>query len=204
MLTNPPIASWHNEWIHTFPNPPLTEEEYLSIERQAAGKSEFHDGQMFAMAGGSPNHSLLANRIGSILDRQVPGGCRVYNADLRIHIPASGFYTYADGSVICGELQLSSDQQDNFLNPLLIVEVLSPSTEGYDRGKKFELYRTVQSLREYLLVHQDRRHVEHYSKQDDGSWLLRDHAGDSAIVHVARLGLQIKLSDLYAVAIRSE
>jgi len=182
----------------SLPAPPLTEEEYLRIERQAETKSEFHDGQMFAMAGGSLNHSLLANRIGALLDRQVPPGCRVFNADLRINIAASKTYTYADCSVVCGEPQLSSDQQDNILNPLLIVEVLSPSTEGYDRGKKFELYRTIASFREYLIVHQDRRRVEHYSRQDDGSWLLREHSGDGASVAIGLLEAHISLSDLYA------
>ena len=184
--------------------PPLTEEEYLRIERQATIKSEFLNGQTLAMVGGSPNHSLLANRIGSLLDLHVPTRCRVCNAGLRIHIPVSGLYTYADCSVICGEMQLSGDQQDNVLNPLLIVEVLSPSTEAYDRGEKFALYRTIVSFQEYLLVHQDRRHIEHYSKQEDGSWLLRDHIGDSAIVDVGRLAVQIKLSDLYAVAMNCE
>lgn len=185
----------------SLPNPPLTEAEYLRIERQATVKSEFYDGQMFAMAGGSPNHSFLASRIGTILDRQVPSGCRVSNADLRIHLPVSGLYTYSDCSVICGEPQLSGDSQDNVLNPLLIVEVLSSSTEGYDRGKKFELYRSIPSFLEYLLVQQDRRHVEHYSKQEDGAWLLREYSGEEAIVKIARLGVDIQLSELYAVAI---
>jgi len=185
----------------TPPRPPLTEEEYLSVERQATVRSEFHNGQMFAMAGGSPNHSFLASRIGAILDRQVPAGCRVSNADLRIHIPGSGLYTYADCSVICGELQLSSDQQDNVLNPLLIVEVLLLPQTVMTEARNSKLYRTIGSFREYLLVDQDRRHVEHYSKQEDGSWLLREHAGDAAVVDVVRLGVQIRLSHLYAVAI---
>jgi Uma2 family endonuclease len=180
---------------------PFTEEQYLEIERRAETKSEFHDGQMFAMAGGSPNHSLLAARIGALLDRQVPPECRIFNADLRIKVVSAGLYTYADCSVVCGELQFSGDQRDGVLNPLLIVEVLSPSTEGYDRGKKFELYRTIESFREYLIVHQDRRHVEHYSKQEDGSWLLREHSGMEGSVVVARLSVRISLADLYATAL---
>lgn len=153
----------HNHYMATLPKPPLTEDEYLRLDRQAETKSEFHDGQMFAMAGGSLNHSLLANSIGALLRSQVPDGCRVFNADLRIKISASKAYTYADCSVICGEPEFSGDRQDNVLNPVLVVEVLSPSTEGDDRGKKFELYRTIGSLREYLLVHQDRCRAEHYS-----------------------------------------
>jgi Uma2 family endonuclease len=156
---------------------------------------------MFAMAGGSPNHALIANRVGALLDRQVPPGCRVFSADLRIHISAAKIYTYADCSVVCGDLELSSDKQDNVLNPLLIVEVLSPSTEDYDRGKKFELYRTISSFREYLIIHQNRRHIEHYSRQDDGSWLLREYAGNASSAPVDRLGIQLPLSEVYATAI---
>src|SRR4029077_15376648 len=115
------------------------------------------------------------NRIGALLDRKLPPECRVFNADLRIKVASSGLYTYPDCSVICGDLQYANKQLDVVLNPLLIVEVLSPSTQDYDRGKKFELYRTVETFREYLIVHQDRQHVEHYSRRDDGSWLLREY-----------------------------
>ena len=184
----------------SLPIQPLTEDEYLRIERLALERSEFHDGQMFAMSGGSLNHSFIGSRALSILDRNVTPGCRVFNADMRIKIAASGTYTYADCGIVCGEPQLASDQKDNILNPILIVEVLSPSTEAYDRGKKFELYRTIESFREYLLVHQDRRHVEHYSKQDDGSWLLREHSGVESSVTIARLEVNIPLAELYASA----
>lgn len=185
----------------TQPNAPLTEEQYLQIERAAEFKSEFHDGQMFAMSGGSPNHALLGNRIGALLDRQMPPGCRTFNSELRIRVAAAGLFTYPDCSVICGELQFAGDQKDVVTNPLLIVEVLSPSTENYDRGKKFELYRTILSFREYLIVHQDERHVEHFSKQDDGSWVLRDHIGAEASVDLGRLGVRISVAELYASAI---
>jgi Uma2 family endonuclease len=185
----------------SLPAAPLTEEQYLHLERQADFKSEFHDGQMFAMAGASPNHALLANRIGALLDRQVPPGCRTFNSDLRVKVSSAGLYTYPDCSVICGEPQFAGDQQDVIINPLLLVEVLSPSTEGYDRGKKFELYRTIESFREYLIVHQDRQHVEHYSKQDDGSWLLREHIGADGSVAIPRLNVQILVAELYASAL---
>lgn len=185
----------------SLPATPLTEEQYLQIERGALNKSEFHDGQMFAMSGGSLNHSLLATRIAVLLDRQMPPGCRVFNSDLRIKVAAAGLYTYADCGVFCGKPEFAGDHRDVILNPLLIVEVLSPSTEGYDRGKKFELYRTIASFREYLIVHQDSRHVEHYSRQDDGSWLMRDHAGANDVLTIARLNFQIPLADLYAAAL---
>jgi Uma2 family endonuclease len=182
----------------SLPNPILTEEQYLRLEREAAVKSEFHDGQMFAMAGGSPNHSLLANRIGALLDRAIPSACRTFNSDLQIRIAYAGVYTYADCTVLCGEPEFSGDA---LINPDLIVEVLPPSTEAYDRGRKFELYRGISSLREYLLIHQDRVHVEHYSKQEDGSWLLRDFADSDAMLNIPRLGVRIALADLYKTAL---
>jgi Uma2 family endonuclease len=185
----------------SLPDAPLTEEQYLRIEREADFKSEFHDGRMYAMAGSSPNHSLLSGAILVLLFRQIPPGCRVFSPDLRIKVAPSGLYTYPDCSVICGELQYFGDQKDVITNPLLIVEVLSPSTEAYDRGKKFESYRTIESFREYLLIHQDRRHVEHYSKQDDGSWVLREHSGVEGSVSISRLGVRISLGELYAPAL---
>jgi len=185
-------------YMATMPTAPLTEEEYLRIEREADGKSEFHDGQMFAMSGGSPKHALLISNINALLHGQMPPGCRTFSSDLRIKVISAGLYTYPDCSVICGELQYFGEQKDVVLNPLLIVEVLSPSTEGYDRGKKFELYRTIKSFQEYLIIHQDQQHVEHYSKQDDGSWVLREHIGADGVVSIKRLNAHIALSELYA------
>jgi Uma2 family endonuclease len=185
-------------YMASLPDAPLTEEQYLRIEREAELKSEFHDGRMYAMAGSSPNHSLLSARICSLLDQKIPPGCRVFSPDLRIKVAPTGLYTYPDCSVICGDLQTFGDQKDAVTNPLLIVEVLSPSTEAYDRGKKFESYRTIESFREYLLIQQDRRHVEHYSKQDDGSWVLREHSGVEGSVSIPRLSVNISLGELYA------
>ncbi len=183
---------------------PLSEEQYLEIERLAETKSEFHDGQMFAMSGGSLNHALLAGNAVTLLNTRLPPGCRVFTSDLRIKVVSAGLYTYPDCSVVCGEPQLFGDRMDCILNPLLIVEVLSPSTENYDRGKKFELYRTMESFREYLIVHQDRRHVEYYSRQEDGSWLLREHWGAEGCVVLDRMAVRITLADLYASALNLE
>jgi Uma2 family endonuclease len=185
----------------SLPTSPLTEEQYLAIERDAEFKSEFYDGQMFAMAGGSLNHALLSSAIGALLHTRIPAGCRTLNSEMRVKVSKTGLYTYPDCSVICGEPELFGNQKDVLLNPLLIVEVLSPSTEAYDRGRKFELYQSLESLREYLLIHQDRRHVEHFSKQDDGSWLLRTLSGQDAEIALDRLGVRIALGELYATAV---
>lgn len=180
-------------------SPALTEEEYLRIERAAEFKSEFHGGEMFAMSGGTFNHSILGGEIYAILRRQVPKGCRVFTSDLKIKIPTLESFLYPDCGIVCGEPQLSAD--DNLLNPMLIVEVLSPSSESYDRGKKFELYRTIESLREYVIVHQDHRHVEYHSKQDDGSWVLREYKGAESSFTIARFGITVPLGELYENAL---
>jgi Uma2 family endonuclease len=184
----------------SLPTTKLTEEQYLEIERLAETKSEFHDGQMFAMSGGTLNHSLLATKMSAILLSQVPNRCRTFNSELRIKVVSGDLYPYPDCGVFCGEPQFFGDRRDILLNPTLLVEVLSPSAEGYDRGKKFELYRTIPSFLEYLVVHQDTRHFEHYSKQGDGSWVLRDYIGAEASVPIHRLNAHVPLADLYANA----
>jgi Uma2 family endonuclease len=180
-------------------SPHFTEEEYLRLDRAAEFKSEFHDGEMFAMSGGSFNHAILSSEILAILHRQVPKECRVFNSDLRVKVPSGRSYLYPDCGIVCGDPQLVSD--DNLLNPVLVVEVLSPSSESYDRGKKFEAYRTITSLREYIVIHQDRRHVEYHSKQDDGSWVLREYKGAESSFTIARLGVTVPLGELYESAL---
>ena len=179
--------------------PPISEEEYLRLERAADFKSEYHGGEVFAMSGGSPNHSFIGARMVSILDRQTPHGCRVFTSDFRVRIPAGKSYVYPDCGLVCGDPDVSD--ADNLLNPALLAEVLSPSTESYDRGKKFALYRMVESLRQYLVVHQDHRHVEYYSKQDDGSWVLREYKGAESSFTIARFGITIALAELYQTAL---
>ena len=144
------------------PSAPLSEEEYLRIDRARELKSEFYDGQMFAMSGGSFAHARLAANILTLLNRQTHPGCLAFGGDLRVKAARAGLYTYPDAGVVCGEPQFAGESpKDTLLNPALLVEVLSPATENYDRGQKFASYRTIESLRDYLLIHQDRRHVEH-------------------------------------------
>ncbi len=188
----------------SLPTARLTEEEYLELERKAEIKSEFHNGQIFAMSGGTLNHSVLAAKIISQLLNQVPKGCRTLTSDMRIKVEQAGLHTYPDCSVLCGEPKFLDGRRDVILNPMLIAEVLSPSTQDYDRGAKFELYRTIPSFQEYLVVHQDRRHVEHYSKQEDGSWVLREYVGEDGPVVIDRLGVKIELAELYESAIELE
>jgi Uma2 family endonuclease len=176
----------------------LTEAEYLEIERRAEFKSEFLDGEMFAMAGGTRSHSLIkCNLIRAIGNRLDGGPCRVYDSDMRVKVHVSGLYTYPDVSVACGEDQFEDEHQDTLLNPVVIVEVLSDSREAYDRGKKFEMYRQLPSLQEYWLVNQYEPRVEQYLRQDSGEWLLRDVAGLDSKLSLPSMGVTIELAKIY-------
>ena len=177
----------------------LTEAEYLEIERAAAFKSEFFDGEMFAMAGGKPRHSRIATNLAFAFQSHLKSGpCEAYNSDLRIKVEMTGLFTYPDLSVICGALEFAEGTDDTVVNPALIAEVLSDSTEAYDRGKKFEHYRQIVSLREYLLVSQQEPRIEQFLRQSDGRWVLNEAAGLNGIMELPSLRVSISLAEVYA------
>jgi len=150
----------------------LTPEEYLEIERRAERKSEYYKGEMFAMAGASRKHGLIVTNLVAELRQQLKKKpCQVYSADMRLRVVPTGLYTYPDVIVVWGAAEFADDQQDTLLNPTVVIEVLPKSTEDYDRGRKFEHYRTLPSLTDYLAVAQDRPHVEHSYRQDS-HWTL--------------------------------
>lgn len=176
----------------------LTAEEYLALERQAETRSEYIEGEMVAMTGGTSGHSLVTMNLGGLLWQQLrQGSCRVYSGDLRIWIPEAEVYFYPDLSVVCGEPRFADGTQDNLLNPILIVEVLSPSTESYDRGRKFESYQLLDSLKEYVLVAQDRPRVEHYLRQDGHVWLYTEVSGLDSSASLTSVGCQLPLAEIY-------
>lgn len=177
----------------------LSEAEYLEAERAAEFKSEFFEGEMFAMAGGSARHSRIATNLSYAFRGKLKGGaCLPYNSDLRIKVEATGLWTYPDLSVICGPIQFVEGTDDNATNPTVLVEVLSPSTEAYDRGKKFEHYRQIPSLRDYLLVSQREPRIEQFSRQADGRWVLHEAAGLQASLEVPSLKMALPLSEVFA------
>lgn len=186
--------------MSALPKHRLTPEEYLAIERAAPFKSEFINGEMYAMAGASSKHALVTNNVGGELRNRLRGGrCRAFSGDLRVHVPDTGLYTYPDVSVVCGPPQFVSDQFDTLTNPTLIVEVLSPSTENYDRNTKFIHYQRLASLRDYLLVAQNQARVEHYARQEGNpnQWLLTVLTELSASVQLASLGIELPLAEIY-------
>lgn len=176
----------------------LTAEEYLSIERQAVYKSEYFAGEMFAMSGASRRHNLIVTNVVGELRAQLKNRpCEVYPSDMRVKIPGTGLYTYPDVVVVCGEAQFEDECIDTLLNPALLVEVLSESTEGYDRGKKSEHYRKLASLTEYLLIAQEQHHLEHYVRQSDNQWLLSETDDLQATIHLPSINCDLALAEVY-------
>src|SRR5580700_5167910 len=181
--------------MSTQPKTLLTPEEYLAIEREAEYKSEYYDGVMYAMAGARRRHDRIASNMHRELGnafRQRP--CESFTSDMRVRT-VERHYTYPDASALCGEPRFLDEREDTLLNPSLIVEVLSPSTEAYDRGRKFELYQSISSLREYLLVASDRVRADLYSRQPDGRWLLTSASRLEDSLTLESVGAQILLSD---------
>lgn len=176
----------------------LTPELYLELERQSETRHEYFDGEVFAMSGGSMAHSRLAVNLCFHLSLQlVDRPCEVVNSDMRVKVQATELYTYPDVSVVCGEPLLEDNRQDTLLNPLVIIEVLSPSTEGYDRGVKFDHYRQIPSLMEYVLVSQTEVRVERYLRLPNGEWSLKVATGLAAELSLPSLQVSLKLSDVY-------
>jgi Uma2 family endonuclease len=176
----------------------LTAEEYLEFERKVEYKSEYYLGEMFAMAGASYAHNLLVSNILFRLRQGLgPRPCSVLPSDMRVRVSPTGLYTYPDVVVVCGEPQFPDEQKDALLNPSLLVEVLSPSTEAYDLGRKFEHYRSIESLGEYLVVATDRIHADLFTRQADGGWLLRSANRMEDSLDLQSVGCRLTLADLY-------
>lgn len=174
----------------------LTEEQYLAIERNAEIRSEFFGGEMFAMSGGSANHARLAGHLYRTLCSHAGTRCECFIADMRVRVAPSGLYTYPDISVVCGQPRFLDATQDTLLNPAVIVEVLSPATESYDRGKKFKLYRELASLREYVLAAQDAMPVEVFAKDEQGRWVLTECSKPDDVFRMASIDFSMPLSEL--------
>lgn len=177
--------------------PLTTPKRYLEIERKAEVRSEYLAGEVFAMSGASRRHNRIVTNLVSQLDQQLRDRpCNVYSSDLRVKTN-SGVYTYPDVVVTCGEEIFEDDELDTLLNPLLIIEVLSKSTEAYDRGAKFAHYQQIDYLSEYCLVAQDQWSVERYVRQSDQTWLYSNTTSSGNSVTFSSLGCQLQLADIY-------
>ena len=185
--------------MSTRPKPFLTPEKYLASERAGDRKHEYYQGEVFAMVGASFEHvGITANLVASLHGQLQGRPCRVFLSDLRVKVSRTGLYTYPDVGVVCDEPEFDDDHNDTLLNPRVIIEVLSPSTESYDRGKKFAHYRTVETLTEYLLVSQDQPRIEQFVRQPNHDWLLHEATQLPETIHLPSIDCDLKLSDVYA------
>lgn len=176
----------------------ITVEEYLASERAAEYKSEYLNGEIFAMAGASRPHNLITGNIYAKLHAQLElRSCNVYPSDMRLKVSGTGLYTYPGVMVVCGEEQFDHEQEDTLLNPILLVEVLSKSTERHVRGDKFEHYSKLASLQEYLLVAQSRPRLELLTKQSVGRWLLAEYESLDDVIKLTSINCDLALKDVY-------
>ena len=177
---------------------PLTPEQYLELERKAEYKSEYFAGEIFAMAGASRTHNLLAMHAGTLIDTQFRGrNCEVYGSDMRVRVSTSGLYAYPDVTAVCGEPHFLDQHTDTLINPTIIVEVLFPSTEAYDRGRKFEHYRSLPSLKQYVLVESDRVHVDVHTLDVAGKWVLTSLAQPNDTIELGSIEVRFNMAELY-------
>src|ERR1039457_2661936 len=182
----------------TQPKTHLTPEQYLEIERKAEFKSEYYQGEMFAMSGASyPHIGIVANAVASLHQQLRRGPCRPLSNDMRVRVTPAGLYTYPDVVVVCAEPQFADDTLDTLLNPTVIIEVLSESTEAYDRGRKFGLYRSLESLAEYMLISSQRVSAELFTRQPDGRWMLTASSRLEDSLDLQSVGCHLALADVY-------
>lgn len=173
-------------------------EEYLTLEEAADYKSEYYQGEIFAMSGASVNHNRIAGNVHAALNNAFDAKpCEAFMGDVRLLVKKNGLYTYPDVMVVCGQLEFAEGRTDTLTNPIVIVEVLSKSTQDYDRGAKFELYRAIETLQDYVLIDQARIHVEYFRKLEDGRWLLQEFNQLEAILRIEAVGVEIPLSRVY-------
>ncbi len=174
--------------------------DYLDVEELSVVRHEFIDGEIVAMAGGTPEHAALSGTVSALLGAAIRGRpCRVYSADLRIRVLATGLATYADAVVICGPEERDPDSPTHVTNPTLIVEVLSPSTEDYDRTEKRAHYQRIPALREYVLVAQDRAQIDRWRREPSGEWIVAVF-GAGSHVELTSIGATLDVDELYATA----
>jgi len=175
-----------------------TPEEYLVLEEAAEYKSEYYQGEIFAMSGGSVNHNrIVGNLHAGLLPKLSGSPCEAFMSDIRVWAEAKGVFTYPDIIIVCGDLQFYETRNDTITNPLIIFEVLSKSTENYDRGKKFEIYRAIPALREYILIDQYKIHIEQFAIGNEGKWVLTEYSDEDDVFQLFNADFQTPLKEIY-------
>lgn len=176
----------------------LTPAEYLQLDRQSEFRHEYIAGEVFAMTGASRNHNLITVNIAAALSEQLRRRqCEVYASDMRMKVSPQRLFAYPDVIVVCGTPRFEDDVNDTLLNPTILIEVLSKSTEAYDRGLKFELYRGLESLQEFILIAQNKRHIEHYRRQSDNRWILTETNDPAESIVLESIDCQLTVEQIY-------
>jgi Uma2 family endonuclease len=184
--------------MSTQPKSFITPEQYLQIEREAERKSEYHNGEMLLMAGASSDHNLIVLNLGSVFREQFRHRpSNVYAADMRVRVSNTGLHTYPDGILVCGEREWADASRTTLRNPAVIIEVLSESTEAYDRGDKFWNYRQLPSLQEYILVSQKAFRIDQFIRQPDGEFKLRSCSSIDDRLEIPTVGCSVPLKEIY-------
>lgn len=184
--------------MSTQPKRYLTPQEYLAIERKAEFKSEYYDGEMFAMAGASEQHESILHNLDFLLGLQLrERACKVYGANMKVLVQQTGLYAYPDLTVVCGKPEFSDTWRDILLNPDVVIEVLSESTEKYDRGTKFHHYQNIPWLKEYILVSQEHMRIEHFVRQPDGQWLYSEATEPESSVVLPAIDCTLNVKEVY-------
>lgn len=186
--------------MNTVPQLRMSAQEYLARERLAEYKSEYFNGEVYAMSGGSLDHAGLAGAVIGLLHARLRGRkpCRVFTSDLKVHVPATDSFAYPDVSVVCGKPELHPQSDHTVLNPTVVCEILSPSTQAFDRTGKFAHYRRIASLQEYVLVAWDAPRIEVYRRAEAGRWVLTEARGLDAIARIESLECELPLAEIYA------
>lgn len=186
------MAQQYKEHIYTV-------EEYLALEEKSLEKHEYYRGRVYQMSGGSPEHSAIAaNTIGALIVAFKGKSCQVYTGDVLLRVQTRSHYAYADVTVVCGRPEYEQIRANRMLtNPALLVEVLSPSTENYDRGTKFQLYKALTTFQDYLLIDSRQIYVQHYRKLDANTWQEKTYSQLEQIIPLENLGISLILEDIY-------
>jgi Uma2 family endonuclease len=177
----------------------FTEQEYLDMERKADRKHEFYQGEIFAMAGAGTRHNtIFGNVFGNLFIRLKGSQCQPYGSDMRMHIPQNTLYTYPDIAIYCKDVVDLDDNDDIFTEPRVIIEILSPSTQDYDRGSKFMLYRDIPTLKNYILIDSESRRIESFRFNNYGHWELEEFTKPEELVTIKTMDISIPLHEIYA------
>jgi Uma2 family endonuclease len=186
-------------------NQKMSVAEYLNFERKSEIKHEYIAGDVLSMSGASAAHNVItANALASLHRQVLQRNCTVFPSDMRVGIIQQNIYVYPDVTVVCGTIEFGDAEQDTVLNPTVIIEVLSPSTENYDRGKKSQYYRTIPSLQEYLLIAQGEYYIEHFVRYSEHQWLFSEVMQEQGSLHLASIDCTLQLQDIYNKVPRRE